>query len=193
MPITSHVFASPSSQSVQVETEMTTVERVVEYYSLSQEPPAQVPPKQRPPVDWTSHGEIAFDHVVVFCTDTERWKRLLSLEFFFEWGCIIHGYIMIDQINIEPIGLDDLRTRLSIISQDPVLLTGSMRSDLDPFNHYTGVRSSWRIAFESAVALLLSGSTDRHSRKRTSLNLGQYATNEELETKISRWSFYSWD
>ena len=50
-------------QSIQVETQMTSVERVLEYCSLDQEPPAQVSPKNQPPMNWPSHGRIVFDNV----------------------------------------------------------------------------------------------------------------------------------
>ena len=50
---------------------------------------------------------------------------------------MLDGQVEIDNIDVATIGLDDLRSRISIIPQDPVLFTGTIRNNLDPFNHYS--------------------------------------------------------
>jgi len=50
---------------------------------------------------------------------------------------LAEGQIVIDGVDISKIGLDKLRQSLAIIPQDPVLFSGSIRSNLDPFNYYT--------------------------------------------------------
>lgn len=47
------------------------------------------------------------------------------------------GRIVIDGIEISNIGLRDLRSKISIIPQDPVLFSGSLRKNLDPFGEYS--------------------------------------------------------
>ncbi|KAK1440244.1 hypothetical protein QVD17_06069 [Tagetes erecta] len=49
----------------------------------------------------------------------------------------VGGDIFIDGMNISSLGLHDLRSRLSIIPQDPTLFQGSVRSNLDPLEQYT--------------------------------------------------------
>ncbi|EEU33400.1 uncharacterized protein NECHADRAFT_73313 [Fusarium vanettenii 77-13-4] len=46
------------------------------------------------------------------------------------------GSISIDGINIAQVPLHDLRSRISIVQQDPNLFRGTVRSNLDPFNQY---------------------------------------------------------
>ena len=46
------------------------------------------------------------------------------------------GQIVIDGLNALTVGLHELRSKISIIPQDPVLFTGTLRKNLDPFDNY---------------------------------------------------------
>lgn len=49
---------------------------------------------------------------------------------------INEGHIFIDNLDISQLGLHDLRSKISIIPQEPALFSGTMRNNLDPFNEY---------------------------------------------------------
>ena len=63
------------------------------------------------------------------------------------------GQIVVDGINISSIGLHDLRSRLSIIPQDPTMFEGTVRSNLDPLEGYTDEKI-WEVDFISFNLLL---------------------------------------
>ena len=151
-------------QSVEVETQMTSVERVLEYCALHQEPPTRLPPPHQPPPHWPSSGRIIFHHVSMSHSDHSSASLALHdisiairptekigivgrtgagkssfIQTLFRLGTLVHGQIIIDEVDIATIGLDDLRRRLSVIPQDPVLFTGTIRSNLDQFGDYSDV------------------------------------------------------
>uniref|UniRef100_A0A671XZH0 ATP-binding cassette, sub-family C (CFTR/MRP), member 9 n=1 Tax=Sparus aurata TaxID=8175 RepID=A0A671XZH0_SPAAU len=68
---------------------------------------------------------------VGICGRTGSGKSSLSLAFF-NMVDIFEGKIVIDGIDICKLPLQTLRSRLSIILQDPVLFSGSIRFNLDP-------------------------------------------------------------
>jgi len=131
---------------------MTSVERIVEYMNLDSEAPAETDTK--PKDDWPPRGQIEFDsmsftyhkglpdvlhHISCTIKPTEKIgvvgrtgagkSSLLSTLFRLAEP---RGRIEIDGINIRELGLRDLRCKLSIIPQEPVLFSGPMRRNLDP-------------------------------------------------------------
>lgn len=56
---------------------------------------------------------------------------------------IERGTVRVDGVDLASIGLNALRSRIAVIPQDPVLFSGTVRSNLDPFKKYTGTEWGW--------------------------------------------------
>lgn len=142
-------------QYANVELNFNAVERVIDYSKLETE----TQEGQDVPAAWPTRGEIEVDDLVVsYAKDlapvlknltfnvrpnervgvvgrTGAGKSSLTLALF-RFLDAQSGSIIIDGIDISKIKLYDLRSRLAIIPQDPVLFSGTVRSNLDPFNQH---------------------------------------------------------
>ncbi|KAJ7575966.1 P-loop containing nucleoside triphosphate hydrolase protein [Mycena floridula] len=143
---------------VSVEQHMVSVERVKEYSDLPREPAEYIEP--RPDPSWPDKGGVKCDGLVIrYAPDlpdvlhgisfeippgekvgvigrTGSGKSTLALSFF-RFVEATQGSIQIDGLDISTIGLTDLRRRLTIIPQDPTILSGTLRSTLDVFGEYS--------------------------------------------------------
>uniref|UniRef100_A0A1A9X2R7 Multidrug resistance-associated protein lethal(2)03659 n=1 Tax=Glossina brevipalpis TaxID=37001 RepID=A0A1A9X2R7_9MUSC len=135
--------------------QMTSVERVLQYTDIEQESDLDKPP----PNIWPSHGLIEFRNV--YCRyDPNKSPILRGINIVIEPGwkvgivgrtgagkssfigalfrlTYIEGSILIDGIDTNSISLETLRTKMSIIPQDPVLFSATIRYNLDPFEKYS--------------------------------------------------------
>ncbi|OAD04627.1 hypothetical protein MUCCIDRAFT_140340 [Mucor lusitanicus CBS 277.49] len=133
------------------------VERVVEFMEMDQEAPAIT---ELRPHDWPTRGRIDVkDLEIKYAADldpvlkgisfsvkpqekigvvgrTGSGKSTLALSFF-RFVEASQGSIVIDNIDIKDLGTEDLRSNLTIIPQDPTLFSGSLRSNMDPFDQFT--------------------------------------------------------
>uniref|UniRef100_A0A8C2UEM5 ATP binding cassette subfamily C member 3 n=1 Tax=Coturnix japonica TaxID=93934 RepID=A0A8C2UEM5_COTJA len=142
-----------------LETNIVAVERIKEYSETETEAPWIIEDK-RPPADWPSRGELEFvNYSVRYRKGLDLVLKDLNLQVhggekigivgrtgagkssmtlcLFRILEAAKGEIRIDGVRISEIGLHDLRSRLTIIPQDPVLFSGTLRMNLDPFNKYS--------------------------------------------------------
>ncbi|XP_043708542.1 ABC transporter C family member 3-like [Telopea speciosissima] len=142
-----------------LENKIISVERIMQYANIPSEPPLLVE-ENRPGHGWPSKGTVDFvdlqvryaPHLPLVLRDltcifpggmkigivgrTGSGKSTL-VQALFRMLEPAAGQIWIDGINISKIGLHDLRSRLSIIPQDPTMFEGTLRSNLDPLEEYT--------------------------------------------------------
>uniref|UniRef100_A0A8C3TA56 ATP binding cassette subfamily C member 3 n=1 Tax=Chelydra serpentina TaxID=8475 RepID=A0A8C3TA56_CHESE len=142
-----------------LESNIVAVERVKEYSETETEAPWIIEDK-RPPEDWPTQGEVEFvDYSVRYRKGMDLVLKGLSLRVkggekigivgrtgagkssmtlcLFRILEAVKGEIKIDGVRISEIGLHDLRSKITIIPQDPVLFSGTLRMNLDPFNKYS--------------------------------------------------------
>ncbi|XP_043683572.1 multidrug resistance-associated protein 1 isoform X6 [Vespula pensylvanica] len=181
-----------------VETNIVAVERIKEYGETPQEAP-WVNPENVPPKEWPAEGHVEFKdykvryregldlilHGLTFSVKggekvgivgrTGAGKSSLTLSLFRILEAA-SGKIIIDGIDIATLGLHDLRTKLTIIPQDPVLFSGTLRMNLDPFDQHTDDevwRALERAHLKSFVQNLFNGLLHEVSEGGDNLSVGQ--------------------
>lgn len=165
-------------QYTAVEMNLNSVERVQEYLELDQEPPATIE-GHKPPAAWPTTAAIEVKDLVIryapeldpvlhgisFSTKTHEkigivgrtgsGKSTMALSFF-RFLEASNGSISIDGIDISTIGIQDLRSQITIIPQDAVLFSGTIRSNIDPFEEHSD-----EAVWESLERAHLSKASDR--------------------------------
>ncbi|XP_044751379.1 probable multidrug resistance-associated protein lethal(2)03659 [Coccinella septempunctata] len=141
----------------ELENQMTSVERILEYTKIDSEPKRTA--SMNIPVEWPSQGRIEFKNIFLRY-NTQDPPVLKNLNFLVEpmqkIGIVgrtgagkssiisalfqlyeLEGGIIVDGLDITRMPLERIRTKISIIPQEPVLFSGTMRKNLDPFNEYS--------------------------------------------------------
>ena len=141
-----------------LEAHMVSVERIKQYCRIPIEAPHVLPIDQSL-VNWPANGEIVFKSAklryrdnlplvlkglditipamskvgIVGRTGAGKSTLMVSLLRIVE---LSSGSIEIDGVDISQVGLKLLRSNIAVIPQDPVLFSGTIRTNLDPFTKY---------------------------------------------------------
>ncbi|KAM3862958.1 ATP-binding cassette sub-family C member 2 [Diretmus argenteus] len=181
----------------ELETNIVAVERITEYSETENE--AKWVTDIRPPEKWPEAGRLRFENYKVryrpeldlvlhgITCDIDSTEKIgivgrtgagkSSLT-----NCLFRiieaadGRILIDGTDISTLGLHDLRSRLTIIPQDPVLFAGTLRINLDPFETFSD-EEIWRVLelshLKEYVAGLQEGLHHEVSEGGENLSVGQ--------------------
>jgi ATP-binding cassette subfamily C (CFTR/MRP) protein 4 len=148
-------------QTARLENQMISVERVLEYANMPSEfnddgENLTVKPTE----DWPKQGAIEFkDLEMRYSEDEPLVLRNINFEIrpqeklgivgrtgagkssfisaLFRLTPTMNGEILIDHLNIRSLDLKELRNKISIIPQQPVFFSGTIRSNLDPFDKHS--------------------------------------------------------
>jgi len=142
------------------EANMVAVERIQQYTNIVSEAPRQTETDSKLIDSWPPSGEISLANVklryrpglplvlkgldllipggsrvgVVGRTGAGKSTLMLALLRIVE---LDSGTIQIDGVDTKKMGLSLLRSKIAVVPQDPVLFSGSIRTNLDPFDNFS--------------------------------------------------------
>ena len=153
------------------------LERILEYSKLKPEASWEQEKGEKVPKvseEWPQEGKIQFENYkttyrdgmepvlkginliinsqekIGICGRTGAGKSSLTLSLF-RLIEATEGQIFIDAVDVSKLGLHQLRSKLAIIPQDPVLFTGSLRFNLDPTGKHQAVEVYWELGEQYAI------------------------------------------
>ncbi|XP_018648723.1 multidrug resistance-associated protein 4 (mrp/cmoat-related abc transporter [Schistosoma mansoni] len=185
-------------QSTEVENQIVSVERAIEYVEL--EPETTEAQETLPPdSDWPSGGHIQFKDFGLRYASSDTWA-LKNINLDIRPGCKVgivgrtgagkssiisalfrlvegeKGYILIDGVNIKRLQLQYLRKRIEVISQDPIMFTGTVQMNMDPLGEKTD-EAIWKalesVQMDKTVINLGHGLDSLISEGGSNLSIGQ--------------------
>jgi ABC-type multidrug transport system fused ATPase/permease subunit len=179
----------------QLQTQMVSVERIKTYSEMPTEGALESRADQKPSFDWPTSGAINFNQVslryrpglprvlrgltfsvraqekigIVGRTGAGKSSLIVALMRLTELDA---GNIVIDGVDISKIGLHDLRAKIAIIPQDPVLFSGTVRSNLDPFDQFSDDQI-WTSIKRAQLDKAVSSLEDMVDEKGSNFSVGE--------------------
>lgn len=166
-----------------------------------------------PPSDWPKHGAVSFQgvsmryrpglpevlrdlsfeaspgqHIGIVGRTGSGKSTILAALFRLPSIGLTSGRITIDSVDIAFVGLHTLRKRISIVPQDPVLLSGSLRANLDPFDEYSDVELKSSLVAVGLWDALMQRNTASDSEKTSHVNRGEGRNDSSDAVNVDDWS-----
>ncbi|XP_053595825.1 ATP-binding cassette sub-family C member 4-like isoform X2 [Microplitis demolitor] len=163
------ILQNSVKQIIEVPCYLKSISRIFQYVDVPKEGPIES--SNPPPTNWPSSGQIRWENISInyIKNGLPVFKNIdLMIEPCWKVGVVeragteksslistlfrlvdndLHGDIIIDGLDTKSIGLQDLRSNISIIPKDPYLFTGTLRYNLDPFQEYTD-KAMWGVLGE---------------------------------------------
>ncbi|RHY89679.1 hypothetical protein DYB31_016065 [Aphanomyces astaci] len=184
--------------SSMVQTQMVSVERIYAYTTMEVEAEMKAEPIKQLELEnakWPSQGKLTFKDVdlryraglprvlrkltftinanekigIVGRTGAGKSSLVVALMRLVE---LDGGQITMDDVDISTIGLHDLRDKVSIIPQDPVLFSGTIRSNLDPFDRY-GDDAIWTAIKRANLHQAVTALDDKVDERGQNFSVGE--------------------
>ncbi|KAL2613231.1 hypothetical protein R1flu_024923 [Riccia fluitans] len=166
------------------ENKLISVERIKQYSNLPTEAPLVIE-DHRPSAEWPNEGRIQLENLQfryrasgplvlkgVSCLIEAREKvgvvgrtgsgKSTLVQALFRLVEPAGGRLLIDGLDITTIGLSDLRSRISVIPQEPAIFEGTIRGNLDPFERHTDVEI-WETLEKCLLADLVRSKSEKLS------------------------------
>ncbi|EDV54718.2 probable multidrug resistance-associated protein lethal(2)03659 [Drosophila erecta] len=187
-------------QSTELENTMISVERLIDYEEIEPEGALEAPTDGKATESWPEHGKIEFDDLSLRYEPNLKTESVLkSLSFVIKprekvgivgrtgagKSSLINalfrlsyndGSVLVDDKDTSDMGLHDLRSKISIIPQEPVLFSGTVRHNLDPFDEY-GDERLWcaleQVELKDVVANADTGLETKISEGGSNFSVGQ--------------------
>ncbi|XP_017485264.1 PREDICTED: multidrug resistance-associated protein 4-like [Rhagoletis zephyria] len=170
--------------------QMTSVERALQYTDLEQESEIT----KLPPSNWPTQGQVEFkDLSLRYDPSNPAVLKHLTITIGPSWkvgvvgrtgagkssliGALfrlshLEGDILVDGIETGSISLEALRSKISIIPQDPVLFSATIRYNLDPFDKY-GDADLWRALEDVELKGVIPGLDYMVNQRGSNFSVGQ--------------------
>ncbi|XP_045455226.1 ATP-binding cassette sub-family C member 4-like [Melitaea cinxia] len=180
-------------QTAEVISQMTSVERILQYTHIEREPQWEKGTKETPK-GWPWRGRVEFRNCYMKYTPDDL-PVLKNLNLVIESGwkvgivgrtgagksslisslfrlSILEGEVLIDDVDTAYLSLQELRSKISIIPQEPVLFSATIRYNLDPFDNYDD-EQIWKALEAADLKAVIPALDFKVSEGGSNFSLGQ--------------------